>query len=80
MSRKYPEPKEPEVLELGHCVYNGRHYYGTGAGSNGDAHSRSELDYLRDWQRWAREELKGWEGWGRSVNEALNSGDGAYRP
>lgn len=28
----------------------------------------------------ARERIKGFEGFARSVNEALNSGDGSYRP
>lgn len=74
------EPQEPETISFGHCRYNGRDYYGTGYGSNGDAASRSELDYLRDWKRWAEQELRGLNAFMRSFNEALNSGDGSYRP
>jgi len=35
----------------------------------------------RDKRIWELEkELEGYQGWARSVNEALNSGDGNYRP
>ena len=44
------------------------------------ADMRSEVTYLRDWQAWARRRLKSLEAFERGVHEALNSGDGSYRP
>jgi hypothetical protein len=40
----------------------------------------AEMHYLRDWKRWAEQELRGYRSWEASVNEALNTGDGSYRP
>jgi hypothetical protein len=75
-----PEPQPPTLISLGEAEYNGRHFYGTGIGCNGHADLRSEVTYLRDWQAWAQRQLRGLHAFERSVNEALNSGDGAYRP
>jgi hypothetical protein len=75
-----PEPQPPECVAHGHYRYNGRDFYGTGMGSNGNADERSEVTYLRDWQAWARKQIKAYDAWKYSVDEALNSGDGAYRP
>lgn len=68
------KPPETEVLGWQHCRYNGRDFYGE------HADERAELTYLRDWKRWAEQELRSLEAFYRGVNEALNSGDGSYRP
>jgi hypothetical protein len=80
VTAKNKEPQPPEYVSLGHVRYNGRDFYGTGAGCNGHADERAELTYLRDWKVWAEKQFKGYSAWERSVNEALNSGDGSYRP
>lgn len=71
---KVTKPQEWEFVALGHSRYKGRDFYGE------HADDMAELNYLRDWKRWAERELRGLEGFARSVNEALNSGDGSYRP
>lgn len=76
--QRLKEPQPPEDLSLLESVYNDRHFYsGQGMTSGSD---RAELTYLRDWKRWAEQQLRGYASWERSVNEALNSGDGSYRP
>lgn len=75
-----PEPQPPTFIGLGEAEYNGRRFYGTGIGCNGHADMRAEVTYLRDWQAWAQRQLNGLHAFERSVHEALNSGDGAYRP
>lgn len=77
---KDPEPQEPTYVKEGEWLYNGRTFYGMGFGCNGHGDLRSELTYLRDWQTWARRQLKSLEAFSSSVHEALNSGDGSYRP
>jgi hypothetical protein len=77
---KDPEPQPPQDVAFGHVRYNGRDFYGTGLGCNGHADMRAEVTYLRDWQAWAQRQLNSAYAWQRSVNEALNSGDGSYRP
>jgi hypothetical protein len=70
-----PEPKPPVDGNGGfECIYNGRRFYGAGASD------RAELTYLRDWQAWAKRQLQSLYAFERGVNEALNSGDGSYRP
>lgn len=69
-----PEPQAPVDTGPFESVYNGRHFYGNGASD------RAELTYLRDWKAWASRKLSGYRAWEASVTEALNSGDGAYRP
>lgn len=69
-----PEPQPATDVEPMVSVYNGRRFYGTGASD------RAELTYLRDWKAWAERQLRGYRAWESSVNEALNSGDGSYRP
>lgn len=53
----HPEPQEPQFIGIGLATYNGRNFYGDGMGCNGHAHDRAELTYLRDWKRWAEEEM-----------------------
>ena len=72
-SMRLAKPVEPDYVGLQHARYNGRDFYGE------HAHDRAELTYLRDWKHWAEQELRGFEAFSRSVNEALNSGDGSYR-
>lgn len=45
-------PPEPEVVGWQHSRYNGREFYGQ------HADERAELTYLRDWKRWAEQELR----------------------
>jgi hypothetical protein len=40
----------------------------------------AELLYLRDLTLYYQQELRGYMAWERSINEALNTGDGSYRP
>ena len=72
--QRLKEPKAWECLGLGHSRYSGRDFYGDFADDN------AELHYLRDWKLWAESQLRGYRSWEQSVNEALNSGDGSYRP
>jgi hypothetical protein len=75
VSARTPEPPEPpESVGWHHARFRGRDFYGE------HAETLAELNYLREWKRWAEEKIKGFEGFARSVNEALNSGDGSYRP
>jgi hypothetical protein len=69
-----PEPKPQEYVGVHHARYNGRDFYGE------RADDIAELHYLRDWKHWALRRLRGLEALADSVNEALNSGDGSYRP
>lgn len=48
--------------------------------ATGRSHYAGECDRLVAELAKANERLRGYEAWERSVNEALNSGDGAYRP
>ena len=80
MSVKDPEPQPPKYISLGESEYNGRKFYGDGMGCNGHADMRAEVTYLRDWQARAQRELKSLRAFWSGVNEALNSGDGSYRP
>lgn len=77
---KDPEPQPPKFISLSESEYNGRRFFGDGLGCNGHADMRSEVTYLRDWKAWAERQLKSLHAWERSINEALNSGDGSYRP
>lgn len=77
---KDPEPQPPKFISIGEAEYNGRRFFGDGMGCNGHADQRAELTYLRDWQAWAQRELKSLRAFWNGVNEALNSGDGSYRP
>lgn len=48
----FTEPKEWNYVQLGESEYNGRHFYG-------EHHDdMAELHYLRDWKRWADEQLQ----------------------
>lgn len=38
------------------------------------------IDQLQSELAEAQKRIRGYESWERSVNEALNSGDGSYRP
>jgi hypothetical protein len=73
-STRLAKPPEHEHIAWQHSRYKGRDFYGE------HADDLAELNYLRDWKRWAEQELRGFEAFARSVNEALNSGDGSYRP
>ena len=77
---KDPEPQPPKYISLSEAEYNGRKFYGDGMGCSGHADMRSEITYLRDWKAWAERQLKSAHAFERGVNEALNSGDGSYRP
>jgi hypothetical protein len=77
MSR-YPKPQEPTTDENGVATYNGRKFYSSP--SNINPQENAELHYLRDLCAWQERQLRGYASWERSVNEALNTGDGAYRP
>lgn len=72
--KRIKKPAEWECLGVNHSRYNGRDFYGE------HADDMAELNYMRDWKRWAEQELRSLEGFYRGVNEALNSGDGSYRP
>ena len=72
--QRLKQPKEWTYVERGVSEYNGRRFYGE------HSHDTAELHYLRDYKRWADRELKNLNAFARSVNEALNSGDGSYRP
>jgi len=74
MSTKYPEPPEYTYVDRDRAEYRGRIFYGQ------NAHDRAELTWLREWKQWAEAELRSHRAFERSVNDALNSGDGAYRP
>jgi hypothetical protein len=74
MNRHDSKPLPPQTIGWQHERYKGRDFFGD------HAHDLSELAYLRDLCRWQARRLRGYESWERSVNEALNSGDGAYRP
>lgn len=41
------EPKPDEYIGVNHARYNGRDFYGE------HAYDLAELNYLRDWKRWA---------------------------
>jgi hypothetical protein len=69
-----PEPRPPTESGPYEYVYNGRGFYGD------HASDRAELTYLRDWKAWAERRLRGLNALADSVTEALNSGDGSYRP
>ncbi len=69
-----PEPKQWTTLGVHHSEYNGRQFYGQNADDN------AELHYLRDYKQWAERQLCSLHAFERSVNEALNTGDGSYRP
>lgn len=71
---KLTKPPEYEYVGVHHARFRGRDFYGE------HADDMAELNYLREWKRWAEQELRSLEGFARSVNEALNSGDGSYRP
>lgn len=71
---KLTKPVEYEVLEIGHSRWNSRNYYGDHAAD------LAELSYLRAYRAWADQELKSLNGFARNVNQALNEGDGVYRP
>lgn len=68
------EPQPEEYVGLRHHRYNGRDFYGE------HAQELAEVHYLRDWKRWAEQQMRADAAFARSVNEALNSGDGSYRP
>ena len=44
------------------------------------AEAKAELFYLRDLTQYYEQLLRGYHAWERSFSEALNSGDGSYRP
>ena len=71
---KDPRPEPPHYVGWQHERFNGRDYFGA------HAHDLSELAYLRALCAWQERRLQGCAAWERSINEALNSGDGAYRP
>lgn len=77
MSKKDPRPEEPTYTD-GAWTYKGRKFYGSPTNSN--PQENAELHYLRDLCAWQERELRGYRSWASSVNEALNSGDGSYRP
>lgn len=72
--QRLKEPQPEEYVAPMHHRYNGRDFYGE------HAQELAEVHYLRDWKLWAEQELRGYIAWARSVNEALNTGDGSYRP
>jgi len=74
MSKRDPKPTEPQTIGWKHERYNGRDFFGDHAAD------LSELSYLRDLCAWQQRRLEGYAAWERSVSEALNSGDGSYRP
>lgn len=74
MAVRLPKPNDWESLGPRHARYKARDFYGEHAAD------MAELNYLRDWKRWAEQQLASLEAFGRSVNEAINSGDGSYRP
>jgi len=69
-----PKPEPPQFVGVHHERYNGRDFYGT------HASERAELTYLRELCAWQARRLNSYGNWERSINEALNTGDGAYRP
>lgn len=74
MSAKDPKPEPPQTIGWQHERYNGRDFYG------GHSNDRAELAYLRDLCAWQQRRLDGAAAFERSVSDALNSGDGSYRP
>jgi predicted alpha/beta hydrolase len=52
MSGSIEEPVEWMTFNAQHSRYQGRDFYGE------RADDLAELHYLRDWQRWARREIK----------------------
>jgi len=65
---------EYEVIGVNHARYKGRDFYGEHAAD------LAELHQLRDWKSWAEKEIYSLDAFCRGVHEALNSGDGSYRP
>lgn len=74
MSIKDPEPNDYVVIDASTARYGARFCYGDRAADI------AEILYLRDWKAWAQRQLRSAWALERSVNEALNSGDGSYRP
>ena len=74
MSTRLTKPPEDEHIGWRHARFKGRDFYGE------HADDMAELNYLREWKRWAEQELRSLEGFSRSVNEALNTGNGSYKP
>ena len=74
MSKRTPKPVEPKFVSLLESTYKGRSYYGSMSNVN------AELAWRRDLCEWYEKENRGFQSFANSVNEALNSGDGSYRP
>lgn len=72
------KPQEPTTDAQGVATYNGRQFFNSQGWTTGS--DRAELTYLRDLVAYYEAEIYGYECWARSVNEALNRGDGSYRP
>jgi hypothetical protein len=66
------EPQPEESVGYMHCRYKGPDFYGE------HAHDIAELNYLRDWKRWAEQELRTFTAFARALNRLLNRGDGSY--
>jgi hypothetical protein len=72
------KPQEPTTDAQGVATYNGRQFLNSQGWTTGS--DRAELTYLRDLVAYYEAELRGANAFERSVNEALNTGDGSYRP
>jgi hypothetical protein len=59
-------------------TYNGQRFFPTHTDLN--VEQTVELQYLRDLTRFYEQELRGCDALERSIHEALNTGDGSYRP
>jgi hypothetical protein len=69
------KPKDGWVtVGVNHSTYNGRNFYGE------HADDMAELHWRRDWMAWAEQELRILYRYRENIDEALNSGDGVYRP
>lgn len=75
LARPDPPLHDPQTHRW---TYHGQHF--TDAAVRCTAEQFTELLYLRDLARFHEQELRGYEAWERSINEALNTGDGSYRP
>jgi len=74
ITRKNPRPELWQVLGRTHARFAGQDYRGPYAAL------MAEVQYLRALSTWFEGELKSYIRWECSINEALNSGDGTYRP
>ena len=75
LTRPAPPVKDTDTQRW---TYQDQHF--TDAEVRCTAEQFAELLYLRDLTRFQEQELRGYAAWERSINEALNTGDGSYRP